>query len=304
MGNDIVAFARTADQLGYIDLPEGDILHAGVAGQFCCARAIAVCDKSMPTNWLSGRSTAMPTRFAPSPQPISRTRHARISGALTPEKAGDCGQPSYVSLRVGSGRIRHSVVGGVHPSQNCLMVYVLTSRLRQRYQLATEQYGRQRSPISSTIAGVAGQRSPVDLLDRFRMPVSSPHGRTSGRRSENMRNICAVQMPMPFTVVSRLRTWSFVMRGKCSNMTSSGGSLFGKISYIGCLLLGEADRPHIVEAEPEDGSGRDRLSGRGEQPSENGRGRFSAQLLVYDRNGPGCRRPDRCRSFEMALPVR
>ena len=43
-------------------------------------------------------------------------------------------------------------------------------------------------------------------------------------------------------------TWSFVMRGKLFEYDLLRGSLFGKISDVGGLLLREAERPHLIES--------------------------------------------------------
>src|SRR5262249_53713832 len=69
---------------------------------------------------------------------------------------------------------------------------------RHRYQQATELCGLQRAPIFFTCLGVGRLRKRYARRIAFWMPRSSS-GSTSGRPRRNIRNICAVQRPMPFT---------------------------------------------------------------------------------------------------------
>ena len=73
---------------------------------------------------------------------------------------------------------------------------------RQRYQLATVRYGRHGSAISRQTAGLGSSGSPKRSRIATRIP-RSPTGKTSGRFSAKIRNISAVQTPMPLTAVSR-----------------------------------------------------------------------------------------------------
>ena len=130
----------------------------------------------------------------------------------------------------------------------------LLSRLAHRYQQATERYGRQFSPSRVRRTGVGARRSLYARWTALTMP-RSPTGSTSGRCRRNIRNISAVQRPMPFTLVS-------------ASMTSSSGSALERIegqrpvqctraqvADVSKLLRADADR-----AKPIVGRRRDRRS--------------------------------------------
>lgn len=69
------------------------------------------------------------------------------------------------------------------------------------YQDPTLRQGRQRSAITSYSACLAPASSPYTRCIPFLTPRSST-GNTSGRRSANIRYICTVHTPTPFTCVS------------------------------------------------------------------------------------------------------
>ena len=93
------------------------------------------------------------------------------------------------------------------------------SRLRHKYQLATVQYGRHRSASFCISGGLGNSSSPYALRIAARIP-RSPTGRMSVLRSANIRNMCAVHSPIPFTAVRRSITSSSASVGSSSNMTS------------------------------------------------------------------------------------
>ena len=64
----------------------------------------------------------------------------------------------------------------------------LVSRLRHRYQLATEQYGCQPRAISSIAPGFGSSYRLYAFLIAARIP-RSPVGSTFGRRSAKIRNM-------------------------------------------------------------------------------------------------------------------
>src|SRR5690606_17788946 len=77
-----------------------------------------------------------------------------------------------------------------------------TLRLCHRYQQAMLAYGRHGAATASISSRRGISEKPYNRRIAFRMPRSSC-GKTSGRPSEKIRNICAVQRPMPFTAISR-----------------------------------------------------------------------------------------------------
>ena len=98
-------------------------------------------------------------------------------------------------------RHQHGNVGRVQPRPFLLVLIGGASRLAHRYQQATDRYGRHVSPIFVSRAGVGSARSLYALWTALTMP-RSPTGSTSGRCKRNIRNISAVQRPMPFTLVN------------------------------------------------------------------------------------------------------
>ena len=107
----------------------------------------------------------------------------------------------------------------------CMTVTLLTigallSRLAHRYQQATDRYGRHFSP-SRVRRDPASAPCAADTLvcTALTMP-RSPTGSTSGRCSRNIRNISAVQRPMPFTCVSAAITSSSVSASSASRAAS------------------------------------------------------------------------------------
>src|SRR2546426_8243398 len=84
---------------------------------------------------------------------------------------------------------------------------------RHRYQVATERQGRQVSPSLAMVFSAILRF----LKYALRMPFCSPRsssGNTSGRSRLKMRNISAVQRPMPRTWVSSAMTASSSMSGQ------------------------------------------------------------------------------------------
>src|SRR5688572_19042179 len=115
--------------------------------------------------------------------------------------ADEVARPAIASSRAARREINARVYMTV------LFYVPLLSRLAHRYQQATERYGRQFSPRRVRRTGVGARRSLYARWTALTMP-RSPTGKTSGRWRRNIKNISAVQRPMPFTLVSAAMTSS------------------------------------------------------------------------------------------------
>ena len=117
----LIALTWASDQLGGINVPERDVFNACVSRKFCRAANRGL--RQINSNELALRQV---DGHADQVCAVSAADFKDPAGAdfgrVNAEEAGDGRQSSDVSLGVGSSRIRHSVVGSVHPFPNCLML--------------------------------------------------------------------------------------------------------------------------------------------------------------------------------------
>ena len=120
---------------------------------------------------------------------------------------------------------------------------------------------------------------PVKLRIAWRTPRSS-YGKTSGRPSENIKNICAVQTPIPLICVNAAMISSSSLRLIERRLTAPLSTRSARSEHVTNLLPGTT-RPPVAVLRPSAESPRRRAcrGGRLDQPALNRSGGMTGDLL-------------------------